>query len=118
MNQEEAKQAIEIMKAFADGKEVEYRPRYNWSQWCKSTSPDFNWQLNKYRIKPKQTYRPFKDMKECWNEMLKHQPFGWLKSKDKGEYKFRDRVNKHTNFDYYYTNYTFVDGSPFGIKED
>lgn len=24
-------------------------------------------------------YRPFKDKEECWNEMLKHQPFGWTK---------------------------------------
>jgi len=29
-----------------------------------------------YRIKPSPTYRPFKDAEECWNEMLKHQPFG------------------------------------------
>ena len=24
------------------------------------------------------TYRPFKDREECWNEMLKHQPFSLL----------------------------------------
>ena len=30
------------------------------------------------------TYRPFKDVKECWKEMNKHHPFGWVKSKDKG----------------------------------
>lgn len=29
-----------------------------------------------YRIKPEPKYRPFKDAKECWQEMQKHQPFG------------------------------------------
>ena len=32
-----------------------------------------------YRIKPEVKYRSFKDKKECWAEMQKHQPFGWLK---------------------------------------
>lgn len=25
------------------------------------------------------SYRPFKNQEECWNEMLKHEPFGWVK---------------------------------------
>ena len=33
---------------------------------------------NKYRIKPEPKYRPFKDAKECWAEMQKHLPIGWL----------------------------------------
>ena len=32
-------------------------------------------------IKPKQGYRPFKNAEECWQEMMKHQPFGWVKMK-------------------------------------
>lgn len=58
MTQEETKQAIEIMKAFANGKEVEYQPRYGWSQWYTCTLPDFDWRSNKYRIKPKQKFDP------------------------------------------------------------
>lgn len=30
-----------------------------------------------YRIKPEPKYRPFKDAEECWQEMLKHEPFGY-----------------------------------------
>lgn len=30
-----------------------------------------------YRIKPE--YRPFKDAKECFEEMQKHKPYGWVK---------------------------------------
>ena len=28
------------------------------------------------------SFRPFSNKKECWNEMLKHQPFGWLVNKE------------------------------------
>ena len=35
-----------------------------------------------YRIKPEAKYRPFKNVEECWQEMLKHQPFGWIKCED------------------------------------
>jgi hypothetical protein len=31
-----------------------------------------------FRVKPEPKYRPFKDTKECWEEMQKHHPFGWV----------------------------------------
>ena len=36
------------------------------------------------KIEPK--YRPFRTKEECWNEMLKHQPFGWVKHTSSNEY--------------------------------
>ena len=39
-----------------------------------------------YRIKPEPKYRPFKDAEECWQEMSKHQPFGWMKDKKDGHH--------------------------------
>lgn len=92
-------------------------------------------------------YRPFKDIEECWAEMLKHQPFGWLKHKEMpiyenyGSNKNYNLITKVSNstaigkaadfvvelqndkFCYYdmvnlHDNYTFVDGTPFGIKEE
>ena len=81
------------------------------------------------------SYRPFKTTEECWQEMLKHQPLGWLKSKDKGYFhligliqwasELKDVMitfttseqlarSSHSLFD----EYTFADGTPFGIKED
>lgn len=41
---------------------------------------DFSDCVSNYRIKPGPKYRPFIDNKECWNEMLKHQPFGWVRT--------------------------------------
>lgn len=68
------------------------------------------------------TYRPFKDKDECWNEMLKHHPFGWTKHKEKQFYGNWICVNSNgidgTSFYDVYKNHTFADGTPFGIKED
>lgn len=82
-----------------------------------------------YRIKPEPKYRPFKDANECWNEMLKHQPFGWLTSQN-GEVNsliifidneglvIGDRNNGVMGFvtatDLF--KIKFADGVPFGVK--
>ena len=80
-------------------------------------------------------YRPFKDKNECWNEMLKHQPFGWLKSKKDGRYRSIGELSWSDELetvyiafstsealsrcvDYVFDEYTFADGAPFGIKEE
>ena len=79
------------------------------------------------------SYRPFRDNKECWQEMMKHQPFGWLKSIRKQEkvhigrvFEVKDfalitlSINEgiNNNSSYFFNEYTFADGTPFGIKED
>ena len=50
MNREETKQAIAIMQAFVDGKEIEYS---DGTVWESGFSPSWNWYGTKYRIKPK-----------------------------------------------------------------
>ena len=69
-----------------------------------------------YRIKPEAKYRPFKNAEECWQEMLKHQPFGWVKT-DSG-YEPLWHVNEGDDFNLTFKNSTFADGTPFGIKEE
>lgn len=68
------------------------------------------------------TYRPFKDKDECWNEMLKHHPFGWTKHKEKQFYENWVCVGSNgiSGISFYdvYKDHTFADGTPFGIKED
>ena len=81
------------------------------------------------------SYRPFKSQEECWKEMLKHQPFGWLKSKNNGRYRCIGEVSWSDEFETVYIalstsesllrssgavfdEYTFADGTPFGIKEE
>ena len=134
MTREEARQAAEVMMAYAEGREVEY---YDVIDECWDSSGDlgFNWFDTKYRVKPEPKYRPFKTKEECWEEMLKHQPFGWVKDGS----KYAEIVNVFKNdiefspddddngvlFRCFMTfesvlnqDYTFIDGTPFGIKEE
>lgn len=131
MTREEAKEWIPIIQAFADGKTIEF---FKQGEWYELNDPDFMWSAYKYRIKPEPKYRPFKTQEECWQEMLKHQPFGWVKKIDGGYKQIMaihiDIFNRHCadfagqtgtacfEFEYIYKNYTFNDGTPFGIKEE
>ena len=66
------------MQAFVEGKTIEYSADGKF--WSKVDTP--TWSSGKfYRIKSEPKYRPFKTKEECWNEILKHQPIGWLKEK-------------------------------------
>ena len=81
------------------------------------------------------SYRPFKSQEECWKEMLKHQPFGWLKLKKNGRYRCIGAVSGSDKSEIVcivfstsesllrssgavFDEYTFADGTPFGIKEE
>ena len=135
MNREQAKKILPIIQAFAEGKIIQSR-RIN-GMWIDLEMKDA---LNitrvieepqKYRIKPEPKYRSFKDAEECWQEMQKHQPFGWVKDKEE-EYKVAiTKVNDNENTGFMAINgksewklkelieyYTFADGTPFGIKEE
>lgn len=119
MTREEARKAAEVMMAFADGKEVEFLdPLGNWSS---DTTPTFNWFNFDYRIKPKQkpkpTYRPFKDKEECWEEMQKHQPFGWVIDKNTKDYQ-NLLILGGAGYELLFQHSVFADGTPFGIMEE
>ena len=136
MTREEAKDFYPILQAFAEGKVIECRTKpsalsKSWqdmNNWTEMKEFEF-WNNTEYRIKPEPKYRPFVNAEECWQEMQKHQPFGWLKLKcedtaygmltlikDKGAVV---GIND-TPFSYRYLfyNYTFADRQPFGIKEE
>ena len=130
MNRQQAKEMWPIMKAFAEGKVIQFRTD-SISKWIETTTPKFNL-LHEYRIKPEPKYRPFKNNKECWNEMLRHKPFGWVKVKNaECDYYIIDGVYYSENYEdavvsmsgeaFNYKemidNYLFADGTPFGIKE-
>ena len=113
MTREEAKELLPIMQAFAEGKTIEYRE--SGGAWKVAHTPTWSSCLF-YRIKPEPKYRPFKTKEECWQEMLKHQPFGWVKT-DSG-YEPLWHVNKGDDFNATFKDSTFADGTPYGIKEE
>ena len=82
------------------------------------------------RIKQEPKFRPFKDAEECWNEMQKHQPFGWIKPKDDDvvtKFMLIDalrnegiavRTNIRFNYHELLQYYTFADRTPLGIVDE
>lgn len=120
MTQEETKELLPIMQAYTEGKTIECS--CDGKSWSKIDFPSWIPNMH-YRIKPEPKYRPFKSQEECWNEMLKHQPFGWIRSKlSKILYQIDtidDTVYFNRGFFSYsviFDNCDFVDGTPFGIK--
>ena len=81
MTREEAKELLPIIQAWTEGKKIQFKSRSGkWTDVEENEGLSFVYSLSDYRIKPEPKYRPFKSQKECWNEMLKHQPFGWIKN--------------------------------------
>ena len=125
MNRKEAKELMPIIQAFAEGKAIESRCiKGDKSLWYDDEDPSFDDDIE-YRLKPEPTYRPFKDAEECWLEMQKHQPFGWVKWNDV-RYNIYEvssisvcLINgncENMDFAYAYQKLTFDDGLPFGVK--
>jgi hypothetical protein len=56
VNIEETKEAIRVMQAYVDGKEVQ--TMYG-GVWCPINMPRWNWDNTEYRIKPTATLRPW-----------------------------------------------------------
>lgn len=128
MTREEAKRRAELYSALADGKAIQVQNPVTskWEYLDINKIGEFMEELN-YRIKPEPRYRPFKSQEECWNEMLKHQPLGWLRSKRiKDVYQLITIRNHEIRifadlplyFSRAYREYEFPDGTPFGIKEE
>lgn len=125
MNRNQAKEMLPIIQAFAEGKGVETKTG---SGWISIENMSFAGNPQEYRIKPEPKYRPFANAEECWQEMLKHQPFGWVKDKEDGRLILITEIDRVGNisllcnggwdFDGIKDNFTFADGTPFGILEE
>lgn len=127
MDRQRAKELLPIIQAFAEGKTIESRYIKKASMvFTENRIPSFRDDFE-YRIKPEPKYRPFANREECWQEMLKHQPFGWIKEdKDNcniifvGKYGIAVNCgigNGYYDFKKAFNLLTFDDGTPFGIKE-
>ena len=125
MTKEKAKYLAEVLKAYAEGKTIEVLLDGGWRE-VNLDEYSLDAENEHYRIKKEPKYRPFRSAKECFDEMKKHQPIGWIYWNnifvhiteiglesiafdiDNCIYSFVDAFNN---------GYTFVDGQPFGIKE-
>ena len=127
----EIQRLLPIFQAMAEGRTIQTK---NGNGWIDIDGDEDGLNLDSlidyqdcFRIKPEPKYRPFKDAEECWQEMLRHEPFGWLKCV--GCYY---NIVSVSNIDVSMANVsgdivtlrfcevmetdTFADGTPFGIK--
>ena len=124
MVKEGLKKILPVMQAFVEGKTIQ---RYDdkkddWYDISPNANIDFCYD---YRIKPEPKYRPFKTIEECWEEMHKHPDCGWVVAKNRKimyhiesvEWVLVINGNSYT-FDDMYQTYTFLDDTPFGLKEE
>lgn len=128
MNRKEAAKILPIIKAYAEGKTIQVADTTDQcGMWEDVIDLKINTDFEEYRIKPEPKYRPFANAEECWKEMLKHQPFGWIyggsyysivsisnetvnivnDTRDIIECLFSEMIEEGC---------TFVDGIPFGVK--
>lgn len=129
MTREDLINAMPIIKAFIDGKKLQYKDlNHEWEDLEVNDLDLDDFVESAWRIKPEPKYRPFKDAEECWTEMLKHQPFGWIYD---GGYHYsivsitdvtvniindiRDIIGCLFS-EMIEEGYTFADGTPFGVK--
>ena len=130
MTKEEVKRRAELYSALAEGKIIQWQDpkKGEWLDITVSEFGSFSGAIN-YRIKTEPKYRPFKSQEECWQEMLKHQPFGWIKQKGTEDYSNILGICKiagitkilindcSCEFPELFDEFIFIDGTPFGIKE-
>ena len=128
MDRNQSKKLLPIIQAYAEGKTIQSRCiKGDTSLWYDDEDPSFDDDFE-YRIKPESEYRPFKDAEECWQEMLKHQPFGVVKDKYFANYQTHRAFTCLTTkgcyfcgyedetFESSFKNLLFADGLPFGVK--
>lgn len=132
MTREEARNFYPILKAFAEGKVIECRTKPSAvegtdvpNDWTEMKEIEF-WNNTEYRIKPKPKYRPFANAEECWGEMLKHKPFGWVKDSDGSKFAIETIASSDSGifvsdegafyFGEMFEKFKFADGVPFGVK--
>lgn len=129
----EIQRLLPIFKAMAEGRTIQFATKGN--SWTDIDGDEEGLFLDtliatpqSYRIKPEPTYRPFANVEECWNEMQKHQPFGWVKSKEDGSLSLITLIISEENIDInciggfnsdkIMKRFTFPDGAVFGILEE
>lgn len=135
---------MEVMKAYIEGKPVQCKAvKYDICIWMDDTNPSWDWNNYVYRVKPEHketTYRPYKNMEEMFEHLdgrlldtncgaIQHRIFPgvWLKEKrydvehciSSISYCNSDILlgSKWTSLQSAFENYTYLDGTPFGVQE-
>lgn len=126
MTKEETKEAIKVMQAYVDGNEIESKLKEKTdSEFIAPININWDFYRYEYRVKPKETYRPYKDAEEMDAAIKKHGNYvlgnacnyrgvvmGWgnctVQISGYGTMTYVGLLNNHR----------WVDGTPCGVKVD
>lgn len=134
MTTNEVKDILPILTAYSEGKTIQFKNPHSIDDWVSVPTiavadiQNFMEGLFTFRVKPEPKYVPFETKEECWEEMLKHQPFSWIEFIDKQGIKqpivslAEDEVmldaypDEHLIYDFKdaFNTFQFIDGAPFG----
>ena len=130
------KYMIEVMQAYDRGEQIEYRIKdfMRDDEWCdQKESPEWDWRTFDYRVKPKPTYRPYKNADEFLQAQREHGMY--LRPSTKAKYTTPitiggdtitiafplDSGNVYTcrySYGDIFKDFTWQDGTPCGVKEE
>ena len=127
MNRNQAKQLLPIIQAFSEGKDIEYFDKGD-CKWRTCIEPNFYSNVE-YRIKHEPTWIPFTYSSTCLKEIKNHHPIGWIKEIKSGKItaivsvsqagiSYLGKNSRVKDFSCAFKEYTFADGTPFGVKEE
>lgn len=123
------KEMIEVMQAYERGEQIE---RFK-AHWEDCGAPIWDWHNYEYRVKPKPTYRPYKDADEFLAAQKEHGMY--IRYVDSNTYiiifyvndvaVFVPAINSDGNvvdvdlqYEKLLNNYKWQDGTPCGVKEE
>lgn len=124
MTREEARKAAEVMLAYADGKEIQFKDDVD-EVWKGCMEPLFNFDECEYRVKPEKKYRPYNSAKEFIDAQKEHGEYFVCN----GLYYLPTCIDNRgvnsagnviVNYDYrvLLADFKWQDGSPMGILEE
>ena len=128
ITKENAKELLPFVKALAEGKKIQDKIE-GVTGWCDTDEINLEFEGQKilHRIKPDPKCRPFKNQKECLDEMHKHLDFGWLVNINTKNLHHVSAIchdglrlddNTSLSFTAAFSYYEFPDGSTFGMIEE
>lgn len=135
MTREEAKKILPILTAFVEGRQIQWFDHdiNKWIDCTRNGIADYHFFTDNddYRIKPESKYRPFRDGAECW-ETVQKEGFDWVKIKgdpmntsvgiaevnECNMFLSGSRSEEPLDYKQAFDVLTFLDGTPFGMKEE
>ena len=130
------KDMTEVMQAYERGEQIEYMIKdfMRDDEWCDQKEfPEWDWRTFDYRVKPKPTYRPYKNADEFLQAQREHGMYLRPSTKDKYMTPITisgdtitlafhlDSGNVYTcrySYGNIFKDFTWQDGTHCGVKEE